>query len=494
MAEIWQQSWFWPAVAVVIGLPIALIVLTEVASNLERRDNPAASLVRLARNFVVPSAAVAILIGEITKAVGSKDFTWSRLLATLFGFLAILFILNTFNLVLFRNAREGSWRERLPSIFLDIARIILIAIGLALLFKIVWGTDVAGLFTALGVTSLVLGFALQGAIGSVVSGLLLLFEQPFRLGDYLDAGGTRGRVVEVNWRAVHIDTGNGIQIIPNAALAGSSFTNLSLGGRAFTVTTKVTYTTDDPPAEVVALLSKVASQLPAIYPRTQPVAVPLGGADYELSFQVRGPGVEGDALAMFRSRVWYASRRAGLALDGDSTDAFVTPERTAEALTQISPLLRLTGDDATALLTVVHLERYAAGEVAAEGGVIPTSIQFILRGSANLGVPLPDGGLLPAGRIEAGDYIGQTALTREPLSMSVVAATELAVLRVPVDVIDGLVRTRPRLARDFGEVIDRRHDLARDALAAASPTDLAGSDPAPGSSVVAPGRSPRSPR
>ncbi|WP_425454773.1 mechanosensitive ion channel domain-containing protein [Frondihabitans australicus] len=374
--------------------------------------------------------------------------------------------------MLFRNAKEGSWRERLPSIFLDIARIILIAIGLAILFKLVWGTDVAGLFTALGVTSIVLGLALQGAIGSVVSGLLLLFEQPFRLGDYLDAGGTRGRVVEVNWRAVHIDTGNGIQIIPNASLAGSSFTNLSLGGRAFTVSTKVTFTTDDPPAEVVALLVGVASGLPSLYPKTTPVAVPLGGSDYELSFEVRGPGVEGEAFAMFRSRIWYAARRAGLGLDGDTTDAFVTPERTQEALRQISPLLHLTGDDSTALLPVVHLERYAAGETAAQGGVIPTSVQFILRGVATLGVPLADGGLLPAGRIEAGDYIGQTALTREPLSMSVVAATELAVLRMPVDVLDALVRTRPRLARELGEVIERRHRIARDALAAATPSEL----------------------
>ena len=72
---------------------------------------------------------------------------------------------------------------------------ILIAIGLAVLFSVVWGTDVAGLFTALGVTSIVLGLALQGAIGSIVSGLLLLFEQPFRLGDWLDAGGVRGRLV-----------------------------------------------------------------------------------------------------------------------------------------------------------------------------------------------------------------------------------------------------------------------------------------------------------
>jgi small-conductance mechanosensitive channel len=449
---------------VVVGLPIILIILTEVQSNLARRGSPAASLVRLARNFVVPTAAVAVLLGEITKSVGSTDFTWTKLIATLFGFLVILFILNTFNLALFTNAEKGTWRERLPSIFVDIARIVLIAIGLAILFKLVWNTDVGGLFTALGVTSIVIGLALQGAIGSVVSGLLLLFEQPFRLGDHLDAGGVRGRVIEVNWRAVHIDTGNGIQIIPNASLAGSSFTNLSRGDGRYTVTTTVVFTTDDPPAEVTALLVRVALGLPGLFPDTKPVAVPTGGPNFDLSFEVRGPGAEGEAVAVLRSRLWYASRRAGLGLDGDSTDAFVTPERTAEALRQVAPLLHLAGDDATALESVVHLERYAAGEIVLEAGVVPSAMLFVLRGTSALVAPTPEGGRVPVARVEPGDYLGQTALTREPLLAAAVAVTELAVLRIPVESLDSLVRTRPRLAREIGQVIDKRRRMVATAL------------------------------
>lgn len=464
MPSIVDQEWFWPAIAVVVGLPVILIVLTEVGSSLERKGNPGASLVRLARNFVVPTAAVAVLLGQITTSVGSTDFTWTRLVATLFGFLVILFILNGFNLALFTNAEKGTWRERLPSIFVDIARIVLIAIGLAILFKLVWNTDVGGLFTALGVTSIVIGLALQGAIGSVVSGLLLLFEQPFRLGDHLDSGGIRGRVIEVNWRAVHIDTGNGIQIIPNASLAGSSFTNLSRGDGSFTVTTTVVFTTDDPPAEVTALLTRVAAELPGIFPETTPVAVATGGANYDLSFEVRGPSAEGQALAVLRSRLWYAARRSGLGLDGDTTDAFVTPERTAESLRHIAPLLHLTGDDAVALETVVTLQRFAAGELVVEADVVPDAIFFVLRGTAGLVLPIDDGGQLPIARVEAGDYLGQTALTREPLLTTAIALTELAVLRVPVDSLDALVRTRPRLAREFGDVIEKRRAMVAAAV------------------------------
>lgn len=462
MTSLWQQPWFWPVLAVVVGLPVLLIVLTEIASTLQRRGNPGARVVRLLRTYVVPTAAVSILVAQVTIAVDSRDFTWTKVATTAFGFLVILAVLNAVNLALFTNAEKGSWRDRLPSIFVDIGRIVLIAIGLAVLFSTVWGTDVAGLFTALGVTSIVLGLALQGAIGSVVSGLLLLFEQPFRLGDWLDAGGVRGRVVQVNWRAVHIDTGNGIQITPNASLAGSSFTNLSRGDGSYTVTAPVAFTTDDPPAEVVALLQRVASGLPELWPGTTPVAVPLGGAAYEVSYEVRGPAHEGSSLATLRSWLWYASRRAGLGLDGDTTDAFVTPERIEQAVASVAPTLQVTADDVPALVPSVRLERYAAGEVVLPLGVVPEALRFVLSGAVALGVPTPGDAVLPVSRVERGDFVGQTVLTRQPTTTRAVAVSEVAVLVVPGDTLDALVRVRPRLARELGEVIDRRGAAARE--------------------------------
>ena len=106
-------------------------------------------------------------------------------------------------------------------------RFVFIIVGIALLFWWVWDADVAGVFAALGITSIIVGFALQNAVGSIVSGLFLIFEAPFELGDWIETGGIRGQIIEVNWRAVHLDTGNGIVVMPTAELAEGSFTNLS---------------------------------------------------------------------------------------------------------------------------------------------------------------------------------------------------------------------------------------------------------------------------
>ncbi len=215
MTDIWVQPWFWPAVVVVIGLPVTLLVLTEIQSSLERRGSRAARIVLLLRNYVAPVGALLLLLSQARYA--SVDLNWTQITGTVFGFLLILVLLNGLNYALFVTAKETSWRSKVPSIFVDIVRVILILVSLAVLFSVVWGADVGGLFTALGVGSIVIGLSLQNAVGSVVSGLLLLFEQPFKLGDWIETGGLRGRIVEVNWRAVHLKTSRGVQIIPNAS-------------------------------------------------------------------------------------------------------------------------------------------------------------------------------------------------------------------------------------------------------------------------------------
>ncbi|EUA87619.1 mechanosensitive ion channel family protein [Mycobacterium ulcerans str. Harvey] len=81
-----------------------------------------------------------------------------------------------------------------------------------MILSFVWGVRIGGLFTALGVTSVVIGLMLQNSVSQIVSGLFMLFEQPFQIDDWLDTTTTRGRIVEVNWRAVRIETGSGLRI------------------------------------------------------------------------------------------------------------------------------------------------------------------------------------------------------------------------------------------------------------------------------------------
>lgn len=458
MREIFSESWLGWAIGIAVGLPLILVVLTEVHSWLVRQDSRMARPVAMLRNFIIPALALLLLL---TQASGlTREVTVVRVVATIFAFLLMLFILSGINLVLFGRAEAGSWRRRLPSIFIDIGRLIIVAIGLAVLFSQVWGADVGGLFAALGVTSIVIGLALQNAVGSIIAGLLLLFEQPFTLGDYLETSSARGRVVEVNWRAVHIDTGNGIQIIPNSALATSSFANLSQPTIAFDETLTVKFAVDDSPADVCALLEDLAGGLPVATTGSIGSAHLTGPGTYDVTLHLANLVDAGAAKTAFLSRLWYASRRAGLRLDGADPSAWATSDRISQAAQDVASSLHLTREEAAALVDQLVILRYGPGETLLRSGETPNSLGIVVSGHLSLGLPMTGDTIQPLSSIESSGYVNPTALTREPTLVTVVALVETVVLEVPVSIVYDLVQQQPSLARDISEEIDRRRELA----------------------------------
>lgn len=459
--DAFRDGWGWGVIALALGVPVLLVVLTELINGLRRRNSPIAGPLRLLRNGVIPIGALFALLAFAIQS--PADQVWTRVVATIFGFLLILLVLSSFNVALFANAAEDSWRKRVPTIFVEITRLVLVALGLAMLFSWVWGADVGGLFTALGVGSIVIGLALQNAVGGVISGLLLLFEQPFKIGDFLDAAGAKGRVVEVNWRAVHIDTGSGIQIVPNSSLSGASFTNLSEPEGPYTASTSVKFATDDPPHEVMALLVEVAQALPMLSAGGQVSVSYSGSGEYAVAIPVAAPAEAEQAISMYLAWVWYASRRHRFALDGDSTDPIAEPGRLADALASIASTLHLRGDDFDTLLQSSHLERYGVGETVLASGIVPDEVRVIVSGRAVLAVEV-DGGRVEFATSERGDIIGQTALTRERTQAVTIAGEILTVVALPLAAVDELISSRPRLAAEIGESLELKRRFATEVL------------------------------
>lgn len=459
MAELLGEPWFWPAVVIVVGLPITLLVLTEVHGALARRGSPGTKIVSLIRNFIVPVGALLLLVSQAGYL--SADWNWTRIVATVFGFLVILLLINGVNLALFETAQKGTWQQRVPTIFVEIVRLVLIIVCVALLFAFVWGADIGGLFTALGIGSIVIGLALQNAVGSVISGLLLLFEQPFEMGDWLDADGVRGRVVEVNWRSVHISTDDGIRIIPNANLAANSFVNLSRSDGAFSVSTVLKFSTDDPPHTVIDVCREVARGLPQIIPGEEASVTPQRKGNYSVSLSLNSPSDEFSGPRLFKTRMWYAARRAGLHYDNDLTDNFQTDENYRDALVAVSHALYLSHAEVMKLRPQVMLERYGSGEVIQHIGTVPQGMRFILTGTASLAVIGSDGTEVAVAELGRLEIIGLGTLTRQAVSASVTASNDLAVLLVPNTVLDTLVNSKPELALDIGIEIDNRTTKAQ---------------------------------
>lgn len=462
MTGLLEQPWFWPSVIVIFGLPLVLVLLTEWHSHLDRIGSRGTRVVTLLRDYVAPVGALWLLLTQ----TGRWDANQSgpKLAATVFAFLVILVLLNALNFVVFTMAKSGTRRERVPTIIVDLVRLLIIVIAGTLLLGLVWDADVSGMFTALGVGSIVVGLALQNAVGGVISGLLLLFEQPFGVGDWIRTGEGKGRVIEINWRAVHLDTLNGIRVIPNSQLAGQSFVNLSRAESPYSAGLVVRFATDDPPDQVIRLIRRVAADLPFLAAGEEASAVPLPKASYEVSIPLANPGKEWSTVGLFRSRLWYAARRAGLHLDRDLSIEFVPPEAIPQLIAQIAAVLHLdTQRQAEALGWQLRVERYQPGETVQRAGEVPDAARVIVEGLATMSVLLPDGSWQAVVELDTGDLIGLTCLTRQAIAASVTAERDLTVLVVPAELLEEQVRRSPELARDFGREIDRR----REAVAAA---------------------------
>jgi len=102
----------------------------------------------------------------------------------------------------------------------------------------VLGVPSAPLVAALGTAGLAVGLALQGSLSNLAWGVLLVLFRPFRVGDYVSAGGTEGTVQSINLMHTQlILPDNREAILPNAKVGGDAIINFNRRGtRRFELT------------------------------------------------------------------------------------------------------------------------------------------------------------------------------------------------------------------------------------------------------------------
>lgn len=463
MSGIIGAPWFYWAVGLAVGLPLLLVVLTEWQHSLRRRGSALLGPVTLLRNVLLPLAALLVmLMGATQMPAGSTPV---RVVGTLAAFAVLVLLLSGLKASLFASAPDESWRRRIPGIFVDVIRFALIAVGVGLILAYIWGAHVGGLFTALGIGSIVIGLTLQNSVGQIISGLLMLFEQPFRIGDWIDLGdNNKGRVIEVNWRAVHVDTGSGIRVTPNSVLAGQSFVNLSRPAEKHVATVTTVFAVEDRPDQVCAMLVRAASALPQCDRNRRPSADHVGAMTYSVDIPLRSANDDSAAKHTFRRWIWYAARREGLHLD-EADDSFTDPQLVTQAITSVvSPVLRLDRDQQKEVTAQSSIEVYGAGELIQADGVIPEAVSFIVSGEVLLTVGGEEGAPTEVETLGEGSFLGQSTLIRLPAIGSAFARDEVTVVRVPRDAMEQVVENNPRLLQEFGRAIDERRETLLHAL------------------------------
>ncbi|MBR2300194.1 MAG: mechanosensitive ion channel [Alphaproteobacteria bacterium] len=112
---------------------------------------------------------------------------------------------------------------------------------------IAMGGNMTNLTVIAGALSVGIGFGLQNVINNFVSGIIILFERPFKVGDWVDIGGEEGKIKQINIRSTELETFKKTSVIvPNATLLSSSVINMTHGNNwtRLSVSVGVAYGTD----------------------------------------------------------------------------------------------------------------------------------------------------------------------------------------------------------------------------------------------------------
>jgi small conductance mechanosensitive channel len=90
------------------------------------------------------------------------------------------------------------------------------------------GIQTASFITVIGAAGLAIGLALQGSLSNFASGVLMIIFRPFKIGDYVEAGGKAGTVEDIQIFCTRLKTpDNKVVIIPNSAIMDDSIVNYS---------------------------------------------------------------------------------------------------------------------------------------------------------------------------------------------------------------------------------------------------------------------------
>lgn len=460
----------WVALLVVL-LPLVIIGIGELEERLRQRDSALQRPVGIVRNWVLPLFAVWALVRVLFEPSDSN--VANQFVGTLLVVAAGAAALAAIAIVVGRvGDRPRDGRRSVPRLLLAFPRVILLLVIGWMLIAGVWNVDLSAALTALGVTSLIVSFALQDTLGGLASGFTLLADQPFQVGDWIRADAVEGRVVDINWRSSRIQTRNGdLVVVPNGQLADATITNFDEPTRLHRVVVPVQVAYANSPTNAKEMLLAAARSTPGVLAEPPPVALvvqvddPLMG--YEVHLWIDDYTIQPQVASDFGSLVWYHSHRRGVPLPSPAQDLYLWDGvRTAEsgrrdhgsvlAGLRRSPLLdELDDDQLDHLAGAATPGRFATGETI----LTPDSEDLIVLedGSARYVLQLGDGRTETVLELSRGDLA--TALDRTDSGghdISLVASADCDVLTIPVDLAGGVISRSPALSSALDQLASGR--------------------------------------
>lgn len=400
-----------------------------------------------------------------------------------------------------------SRRVPVPRLLRDVTALLIYAIAVTGIVGLVFARPIGPFWAASGAGAIVIGLALRNVILDLFIGLAVNFDSAFQIGDVIMlAGGPSGRVVELNWRTTRLLTSEGnMVVIPNGKLGESIVTNLSRPDPTSEFEMSVFLDFDVPADRALRVLNAAvrsvtgkAGILDEPAPNARIRGIALQGVEYKIKYfqdpRIAGPGGTADdhlkAPSKAQHEVWKAVldqlNRAGFQPATPKQDVFhaARPQRQLDMrsledrvalLGRVELFQGLTVEERSQLSGQMVEHLFKDGATLIKRGDQGESMFILCEGLLDVRIPLKEG--QPESRVaqlQAGMFFGEmSALTGEPRSATIVAATDALVFEISKDHIAALIRSRPELAETIAQAVTARKVRNSEAAAKAGAMALA---------------------
>ena len=167
-------------------------------------------------------------------------------------------------------------------VFLIVMMVLVVLLGLSIL-----NVPLTAFAFVSGALAIGIGFGAQNILNNFISGWILMWERPIRIGDFLEIGGVKGVVERINTRSTRIRRVDGVHLlIPNSQLLETMVVNWTLIDRVVRATIRVGVAYGSPVKNVAELIKQAAETHPQILTSPEPLVIFEDFGDNALIFDL----------------------------------------------------------------------------------------------------------------------------------------------------------------------------------------------------------------
>ena len=339
------------------------------------------------------------------------------------------------------------------------------------------GLDLSQIVTTSAVITAVIAFSMQDTLGNILGGLAIQLDGSLEVGDWVRVDDVTGKVSDIRWRSVSIETNNWeTVVIPNGQLMKSKFAVLAQrGGRRVTARRWVWFDVDysAPPSRVIAEVqetlgrSAIANMAAEPAPQCVLMALEAGRARYAVRYWLTDLARDDATDSEVRVHLVAGLQRAGLGIAAPqySVHMFKENEKQSQAeqtremvlrlkaLQQVDIFAHLQEDELLRVAERLVFTPFAPGDVMTRQGADAHWLYLLVQGEAQV-VFEDAAGRHPVSRLHEGTVFGERGMMfGEQRSATVTAVGDVKCYRLDRASFEDVIRSRPGMAEDISRIL-----------------------------------------